>query len=163
MHVRISVDLESAIHLGLIVVSVGSFFRRHVLHSLFQSGILTLQQNHILWKQLGVDGVSWERIVRVRLNTLILLLKEDGLAISLSARISIKDETLIFAGSGVQLQADDLVKHLVRKANLDLRSIKFGILLLVSRLLILCNSNILQFLDFSTDFIAKSILEFHGQ
>ena len=162
MDVRISIDLKSTIHLCFIVMSIGSFFRSHFLYSLFKCGIITLQQNHILRQQLSVDGVSRESIIRVRLNTFILLLKEDGFTISLGTGITVKNKTFVFAGSSIQLRADNFVKHLVRKANFDLRSVKFRVLLLVSCLFILCDCDILKFLDFSTEFIAESVLQFHS-
>jgi hypothetical protein len=48
MHVRISVDLKSSVHLCLIVVSIGSFLRWHFLDSLLQRSIISLKVYHIL-------------------------------------------------------------------------------------------------------------------
>lgn len=120
MNVRISIDLESAIHLCLIIMSIGSFLRSHFLYSLFQSSIVTLKQNHVLRQQLSVNCVTREGIIRILLNTLVLLLEKYGFAINLCAWVTIKNESLILAGGCVELQAEYLVKHLVWEAHLYL-------------------------------------------
>lgn len=143
-------------------MSVGSFLWGHFLYSLFQSSIVTLKQNHVLRQQLSVNSVTREGIIRIGLNTIFLFLEKDGLAISLCTRIAVKYEALILAGCCIELHAEDLVKHLVREAHFYLRSIKFGVLLLISCLFIFSHSNIFEFLDFGTDFISERILEFHS-
>jgi hypothetical protein len=142
MHVRISVDLKSSIHLCLIIVSIGSFLRWHFLNSLLQRSIISLKIYHILRKQLGVDGIAREWIIRVLLGTIFLFFKKDGLSIGLCARVAIENEALIFASSCVKLHSHDLMEYLIRETNFNLRSINFRVLLLVSSLFILCNCDV---------------------
>ena len=137
---------------------------RQIFHSLLKSGIISIKDDHILRKDLGVDSVSRERFIRVlSFWDLVLrnLLQKDASSILLVPWVAIKDESFILASSRIHLKANNSIKNIVWQANFNCSSIKFRVLLLVSSLFILSNSDIFQFLNFRPYFFAKWILEFH--
>lgn len=124
--------------------------------------VFRIKNDDILRENFSINGVAWEGLIGV-LTLLVLifgdLLKKDALCILLGPWIPVKNETFVLAGSGVHLKAHDSVENVIGEADLYSGPIKFRVLFLVSRLLILCHSNILEFFNFSADLFSQRILE----